>query len=400
MFISGPGQTYSFSVFIDPIRQEMGWSQTMIAGLYTAGSLTASTGLLVVGRLLDKFGSRIMLTTIGLLFGLSALWMSKVDSQTDLYLGFTAMRRLGHGSLPLISTTLIAIWFVRLRGRVMALNSLGSVMSQAILPVLIIVLITNFDWRTTWIILALLVWAMTVLPAIILVRRSPESLGLLPDGAVKLANTVKGNNTAQRTKEINLSLQEACRTVSFWLLLFAGSSHSLITTALAFNNESFMASKGLDASVAASIFTAMAATSLIGTFIAGFLLDKYPNRHVLAFGQALLLIPMFLSYIITQAWHALVYGGMLGLASAFLMTSSTVIWPNYYGRKEIGSIRGVASMSMVASAALGPMPFAFLFDRYGSYDVAMGLFLILPALCMIAALFAVPPSDQHGTHLS
>ncbi|MFC1935589.1 MFS transporter [Chloroflexota bacterium] len=182
MFISGPGQTYSFSVFVNPIREEMGWSQTMIASLYTAGSLTASAGLLVVGRLLDRFGARVVLTAVGLAFGLGALWMSRINSQGDLYLGFTIMRLLGQGSLTLISTMVVAIWFIRLRGRVMAINSLGAVISQAVFPPLIFLLISHVDWRSTWIVLALLIWAMTVLPAIVLVRRSPESIGLLPDG--------------------------------------------------------------------------------------------------------------------------------------------------------------------------------------------------------------------------
>lgn len=398
MFISGPGQTFSFSVFVDPIREEMGWSQTMIASLYTAGSLTASAGLLVVGRLLDRFGARVMLTAVGLAFGLGALWMSRVNSQLDLYLGFTLMRLLGQGSLTLISTTVVAIWFIRLRGRIMAINSLGAVISQAVFPLLILLLISHFDWRTTWVVLALIIWAMTVLPAIVLVRRSPESIGLLPDGEVGDVPTKATDGAPQRSGEINLSLRDAMRTRAFWLLLFAGSSQALISTALIFNNESLITSKGLDAGVAASIFTVMAPTALVGTFLAGFLLDKYPNRYVLAVAQVLLVAPMLWSFYMAEAWQALVYGGMLGLSGGFFITTTYVIWPNYYGRSELGSIRGVATTAMVAFAALGPMPFAFLFDRYESYTMAMWLFMILPVLCMFAALAAIPPARRGGSH--
>ncbi|MFC1935588.1 hypothetical protein ACFLX9_02345 [Chloroflexota bacterium] len=208
-------------------------------------------------------------------------------------------------------------------------------------------------------------------------------------------------------------------TRAFWLLLFAGSSQSLISIALVFNNDSLITSKGLDSGVAASIFTAMAPTALAGTFLAGFLLDRYPNRYVLALAQGLLAAPMLWSFLIAQAWHALIYGGMLGLAGGFFLTTTSVIWPNYYGRSNLGSIRGVATTAMVAFAALGPMPFAFLFDRYESYATAMvafaalgpmpfaflfdryesyatamGLFLILPVLCMIAALAASPPAAR------
>ena len=69
-----------------------------------------------VGWLLDRFGARVVITAIGLLLGLAALWMSTVDSQLELYAGFAALRVLGQGSLTMATSTLVAIWFVRRRG--------------------------------------------------------------------------------------------------------------------------------------------------------------------------------------------------------------------------------------------------------------------------------------------
>ena len=137
-FMSGPGQTYGVSVFINPIIDDMGWSRTTVAGLYTAGSLTAATTMVFVGRLLDRYGARVMLMVIGTLFGFALLGMSAVSEPIHLYAGFAAIRTLGQGSMTLVSTTLVAIWFVRLRGRVMALYSLGMAASQAGFPPLII----------------------------------------------------------------------------------------------------------------------------------------------------------------------------------------------------------------------------------------------------------------------
>ena len=311
MFISGPGQTYSFSIFVEPIREEMGWSQTLIASLYTGGSLTASLALIVVGRLLDRFGARVMLTLVGVLFGLGALWMSGVSNQGELYAGITIMRLLGQGALGLISTTLIAIWFIRLRGPVTAIGALGAVISQAAFPPLIFLLISTVGWRSSWVILAFVIWATIVLPAALLVRRSPESVGLLPDGAADTNSGRKEQDTPEDSGEVSFSLAEAMKTRSFWLLLFAGTSQSLISTALVFNNDSLITSKGLDAGVAASIFTVMAPMALVGNFAAGFLLDRYNNRSVLAVAQVLLIVPMLWSLLISSAWQALIYGGML-----------------------------------------------------------------------------------------
>ena len=388
MFTSGPGQTYSVSVFVNPIIDELGWSRTTVSGLYTAGSLTAAASMFLVGRLLDRHGARVMLVVIALLFGFALMSLSQVSQEWHLYAGFALIRILGQGSMTLIPTTLIALWFVRLRGRVMALNSLGAVASQAMFPPMIHLLITAYGWRSAWVALGLLVWILMLAPAIGLARRNPESLGLRPDGdrgvsEQDMSDSVEG--------EDNFTLSEALKTRAFWLLIFAGSSHSLISTALVFHHVSVMDSRGLDAVVAASALSVIAPGALSGTFLAGFLCDRFPNRFVLVSGQFILIFSMLLTFVMTHPWHAIVYGVSLGLGGGILMTTAAVIWPNYYGRANLGSIRGIVTTGMVASAALGPLPFGFLFDVSNSYTLATAIFLVLPAACAVAAFVAVPP---------
>ena len=395
-FMSGPGQTYGVSVFVDPIIDDLGLSRTMVAGLYTAGSLTAATTMVVVGRLLDKFGARVMLAVVATLFGFAAIGMSNVQHVFHLYLGFAALRTLGQGSLSLISTTLVAIWFVRKRGKVTAIYHLGMAASQAAFPPLIYLLISNYGWRNAWVVLGFIIWAVVVLPSLLLVRRSPEAVGLLPDGDSASAVAAGGSSSGSRFVETNFSLREALATRSFWLLVFAGSSQSLISTALVFHHVSVMSSRGLDAGVAASILSVIAPLAIVGAFIAGFFADRLPNRYLLVVGQGLLCLAMLLTLVISQAWQGFIFGGMLGLAGGLFMTTNSVIWPNYYGRTYLGSIRGVVTTCMVAFAALGPLPFGILFDLTNGYTVAIFVFMALPVACGIAALFAYPPQKRHA----
>ena len=389
-FSSGPGQTYAVSVFLDPIIDDFGWSRTLVSGLYSAGSLTAAFTMVLVGRMLDRFGARVMLVGLGILFGFVALSMSQIDHPVHLYVGFAAIRILGQGSLTLVPTTLVAIWFVRKRGRATALMSLGMALSQAAFPLIIHLLITNVGWRGAWIGLAFIIWGVVVLPSLLLVRRSPESVGLLPDGDSRPAPIAEAMPSTV-AQEQAFSLGEAMRTRAFWLLLFAGAGQSLIGTAMVFHQISLLGSRGLDASVAASVFAVLAPSSLVGAFTAGFLADLFPNRLILAVCQLLLVLAMVWVFAIAQPWQAFVYGAGLGLSGGASLTTMTVIWANYYGRSHLGSIRGVAQTSMVGFAALGPLPFGFIFDLTGTYTTAILVFLSLPIACSVAALFAVPP---------
>jgi cyanate permease len=92
-----------------------------------------------------------------------------------------------------------------------------------------------------------------------------------------------------------------------------------------------------------------------------------------------------------MAWQALIYGGLLGLTNGFGMTLQAVVWPNYFGRRHLGSIRSVATSGMIASAAIGPLPFGWLFDLTGSYSLGIAVFLALPVISAAAAATAIPP---------
>jgi MFS family permease len=387
MFISGPGQTYSISIFMEPMRKTLGLSLSEIASFYTFGSLTAATLMIIVGKLFDIYGGRILMPSITLLFGLACLWMSQVSNSYEIYIGFTMLRALGQGALTLVSTSLVAIWFIQYRGRANAFNSLGSALSQAIFPLLIFYLITNLNWQNTWIILCFIIWGGLLLPAIFIIRRSPESIGLLPDG---LTIEQSSNNKISNIEK-NWTLKEARKTKTFWLLLFASTSHSFIITALTFLQVPLFESRGLNAESAAQVFMIISPMIILGSFCSGFIIEKIPPRFLLAFSQILLIIAMLFIGVISASWHTFIYGGIIGFGMGFSMTVGNVIWANYYGRKSIGAIRGFVTTIMVGSAALGPLPFALLAEITGSFQQTTMMFTILPLLCLIAAIFAKPP---------
>ena len=378
--------------------EELGWSRTMASGLYTAGSLTAAVLVVMVGRMLDRYGARVMMAAVGTVFGFALIWMSTVNHPIQLYIGYAAIRTLGQGSIVLISTTMVAIWFVRMRGRATALTALGSAGGQISFPLLIHLFVDDFGWRGAWIALAVIVWVVVIPIAVFLIRRSPEAIGVLPDGdsPVESPTGSKGSAAPLVVNEGH-TLHQATRTRSFWLLLYAGSSQSLIGTALVFHLISFFETKGVGDGAAAVTLSIMAPLALSSMFLSGYLSDKIPNRYLLVVSQLGLAIAMLWALTIDADWQAYVFGGMLGFSAGFTMTTTAVIWPNYYGRAHIGSIRGIATSGMVAAAALGPLPFGIAFDIAGSYSTVILLFLAMPVTCAIAAFFARAPQAPTST---
>ena len=278
--------------------------------------------------------------------------MGKIASPVHLFFGFFAIRSLGQTALVLVSTSLVAIWFVRLRGRATAVTALAAPAGQAALPPLVFGIIALSNWRTAWTVMAVAIWLL-LLAAMLLVRRSPESEGLLPDGDRRSPPT-SGAVADGTDSEQHWTSGEAIRTRAFWLLLFAGMAMSLIGTALTFHHISLMKTKGIEEGMAAVILSVVALVALATTFVTGYLLDRFPNRIVLAAGQAVMVVAMLSTLLVSSTWEGFVYGVLFGIAEGLVMTTNIVIWPNYFGRMHIGGVRGAASIGMVVSSGLGP----------------------------------------------
>ena len=181
------------------------------------------------------------------------------------------------------------------------------------------------------------------------------------------------------------------KTPTFWLLLFASTSHSFIITALTFLQVPLFESRGLSTESAAQVFIIISPMIILGSFCSGFIIEKIAPRFLLGFSQIILIIGMLFIGTISANWHTYIYGAIIGFGMGFAMTIGNVIWANYYGRNSIGAIRGFVTTVMVGSAALGPLSFAIIVDTTNSFELTANVFTLLPILCFIAAILAKPP---------
>ncbi len=390
-FVSGPGQTFTFSVFQDSFINDLGLSATAISTLYLFGSLTAAGMIIFIGRSLDRYGPRRMMVVSVVVLGLGALWLSRVHSSWQLFVGFTIMRTMGQGALSLIPATVVSIWFVRKRAMALALMALGGALASGIYPFYGATLIGEFGWRTAWVAIAVTGWVLLIVPAIIFIRTSPESIGLLPDGDTSEGAPGDDSKVKESHSEFSWTVREATRSRTLWFLIFAGSAQSLVGTGVAFQQVSIMTSKGMTIGAAAGVFGIMAPTAIAGQFLAGYLAGRYPVRYLIAAGQVGIVAAMIMLLGSSELWHAYTYGAILGTVMGFLMNLNHVVWPNYFGRRHLGSVRGITNFGTMSAAAIGPLPLALSLDLTGSYAVGLIIYMVLPPLCGLAAILAGRP---------
>lgn len=389
VFFSGPAQTYGVSTFVDPMIRELGMSRSLFSTLYSVGTLCSAVGLMIMGRQIDRWGSRAVMTLAAVGFAVGALTLSVATGPVLVLIGFAFTRSFGQGILNLSARTLVPQWFVRQRGRAFSLLGLASSFSLALIPPIHDRLISWIGWRAAWQVDAFFVGLVLVPLFFLFVKNRPEDIGQYPDGERPFGDEAIAAASAEA--ERGLTLKQAFRTPAFWGLVGASVVPSLVVTGLAFNQVAILTDKGLPSSLAASMFTVESLCALPTTLAIGWIVDRYPVRYVLVAGQVALALAMVALLLADGVAMSLVYAALRGASGALWMVGADVAWPSYYGRKYLGSIRGFGFGVGVFGAAIGPLPFGIVYDTLGGYGPAIAALLVLPVIAAVAVWFSRPP---------
>ena len=389
IFSSGPGQSHTFSVFVEPISQDLELSSASIASAYGLATLIAAFLLPYMGKIIDKYGARVSLIIISIILGISCIFFGAASNFLMLTVGFGFLRFFGQGSLMLGCANLVSQWFDSKRGFAMSLMALGFGMSMAIHPPVSQFLIDQYGWKYAWIILGISTWIIMVPALFILAWNNPENIGLKPDG-VKKSNFK--NDEVEAIEGLNLT--EALKENSFYILAAMWFGMAMLVTTLHFYQVTILTNQGITTEFAASLFTVSAFAMVVFMPLVGKFFDNFPTKYVLATGLLINSISLIsITYSSSDA-YSLFYAVSFGINNAFSMTMFGYIWPRYFGRKHLGSIQGTGQMIGVIGASLGPLPVGFAIDYLGSSLITIRYLSVYPIImAVIIIMFLKSPSS-------
>ena len=389
IFSSGPGQSHTFSVFVEPISQDLELSSASIASAYGLATLIAAFLLPYMGKIIDRYGARVSLIIISIILGISCIFFGAASNFLMLTVGFGFLRFFGQGSLMLGCANLVSQWFDSKRGFAMSLMALGFGMSMAIHPPVSQFLIDQYGWKYAWIILGISTWIIMVPALFILAWNNPENIGLKPDG-VKKSNLK--NDEVEAIEGLNLT--EALKENSFYILAAMWFGIAMLVPTLHFYQVTILTNQGITTEFAASLFTVSAFAMVIFMPLVGKFFDNFPTKYVLATGLLINSISLISITYSNNDAYSLFYAVSFGINNAFSMTMFGYIWPRYFGRKHLGSIQGTGQMIGVIGASLGPLPVGFAIDYLGSSLITIRYLSVYPIImAVIIIMFLKSPSS-------
>lgn len=392
------------SIFMKPMVDEFGWSRASVTGAIAFGSLCGGFLSLAVGPILDRYGPRMVSFWGILLLSLGLGAMTFVTQLWQLYLFFGVGRMIAVGVLSLSVAVSISNWFILLRGRAMGITKIGERLGSALLPLMVQFLILALGWRMAWGSLGGVVFLMSGIPALLLLRHRPEDMGLRPDGAPPLSS-VEGEIPSSQAESAAVDPEplwtrgEAIRNPAFWGLIVLSSLIPFAQAGMNFHMYPFLTDQGFSETAAIWIITLFAVCGMAGSAAWGVLTERYRIQHLLAvnvIGNGLIFLLLYWAVAfrldgaagttvvcLLAALHGLFHGGRNPMIP--------VIWANFFGRRSLGSIFSLANPIYFAANAFGPVFGGLFFDLSGSYASPFYFFVAALVLSGLITLRMKPP---------
>ncbi len=387
----------TLSVFVVPMTQDLGWSRGLFSSAVSLGGLCAVFISPLVGKWLDRYGSGLLLSTSSLLTGILAVGLSVVGNPAAFFALYVPGRMIFNGPLELGIPTAISNWFIRRRPVGLAADSIAKGAGLTIMPLVAYFIITGWDWRTAWLILGLLTFALGVVPPFLFISRRPEDMALEPD---PLPHGTKEGKSADpageppplpEITETNFTLNEAFHTRSFWLLAAFSGAGFMVQAGVSLHQVAHYIEQGLPGPSAALTASTFAFSQIISGLFWAVLGRRVPVRFLLSTTAFVVAAGAVGTSVSASLPTGLAAAAGIGFGVGGLHLLIRLAWADYYGREHLGTIRGFAMSAQIGGQAAGPVLAGFMFDATGSYLMPLLVFTVVASMAGMFVLFATPP---------
>ena len=393
-----PGRTQGLGLITEPLLRDLGIGRVAYAQLNLWATLIGAAGALGVGRFIDRFGSRLVLTLIAAALGVVVCVMARASSFAALAVGLTLTRALGQSALSVVSLAMVGQWFIRRIDMAMALYSVALSVGFMIAFPVVGSLVQSRGWRGAWLSVGIALLAGLVPLAVLIVRRNPESIGLRPDGDEAAANREPGAGnqhpepSTQNPEPPSHTLREALATPAFWVFAIGAALYGLVASGIGLFNESILAERGFGPDIYYRTLVVTAMTSLVGNFAGGWVARFTPLNRLMALSLAVLTVGLLVLPHVSTLPAAMGWATMMGLGGGLVMVLFFSVWPRMYGRRHLGRIQGAAQAMTVLASAIGPLLLAACVEITGSYAAMFYMLAFAVAAIGVAAAVVSMPA--------
>ncbi len=389
----------TMAVVLKPISDDLGWTRSLTAAAITLGALSGGVLSPIFGPLADRLGPRILLPAGGALVGLLAIGVSFSTEPWQFYATFVPARALTEFLLcGMVAFTAVANWFYVKRPRVMGLVAMATPLGSAALSLLYQFFVTHYGWRSAFLALGIALWVLVVIPGLIFLRRRPEDMGLLPDGAERVAapSSSADRRADAPESELEYSWQraDAARTVTLWLLVASAFLSAIGTGGVAFHLAAYLTDGALASALAASVVSVMALAGAFGNGVWGALAERFHPRRLSVVTLLVAAASVALLLQVRSTAAAYLFALLFGTNARGAAVLTQVLVARYFGRRSFGAISSILDPFHKGGLGLGALFAGLAFDSSGNYRAVFVIFLVSYLTAALLVFLARRPAHR------
>lgn len=399
-FATTGAQGFSAGVFMKPMAEDLGWSRGGIAGVNSVGTLIGGIIGLFIGNILDRHGARPLMIFGAIVTGIGFIALSTMQELWHFYLIRGIIITIGTTcSGMVVANIAVSNWFVRKRGRAVAVAVMGVPTAGVVLGPAMQMIIDSFSWRTGWIALGLMIWVLLILPTALFMKRRPEDIGLVPDGALPTQEDDRRLSGAQKAAiaaDVKWTRREAIRTPTLWMIIIAAGLGTMTLPTTMMHLVPFVSDLGYSLQVATLTAGVHSLFSMLSKLIWGFGIERIHARYVVVLAYSFAAAGLILLLLAHSIESIIVGMAVLGIGVGGVIPITEVIWASYFGRISLGSIRTIGMPFSIITQAGGPFMAGVIYDNTKSYQAAF-IFLIITLVIGASLMLALRPAKRPQT---
>jgi MFS family permease len=378
----GPMTRYSVSAFFPDLSQDLNWSRSLIGTAQSVSLWVYSFVSILTGLMIDRIGGRKVVLFGGIICLIGWLLLSTMNSIWQLFLYYGGVMGIAISFTHLVCVQSISRkWFVKKAGLAGGIVGSAFAVGTSIFSPLMTALAADYGWRNVSLVAAFLSGIPIILLALFVIKDTPESVGLTPDGGPPAAFSPQAG-----INDKHWTVREALKTRQFWLLFISYSLTGVVYNGIIGHIVIWAVDLGSSAAAAGIFVTLFNGPSVAARVLGGMMGDWHGKQKILIIGTAMSLVVALFGFLgVSSSTMLTSFIIIIGLAAGFSNTLFAPYLGDLYGRQNVGSLFGVLTLGWGLIGGVGPLLWGRIYDWTGGYQTA----LLISVVCYAAALAAV-----------